>query len=129
MEAGVVRATTAFSGTAQPSGGPDNTLKDCWRSDKKLTVDIPSGTWTIPVPFIASAEGQEGAGCRVRVRLWRSANADGSTPTEITSGASVGSTVTNLQSEAASISTVTVALGALSWTAQYLFLQVALETV
>ena len=129
MAAGVVRLSSVFSGTAQPSGGPDSSLKDCFRTENKVTVDIPAGTWTVPIPFIASAAGQEGAQAAVCVRLWYSANADGSTPTEITAGATVGTTVTNLQSEAAQVSTVTISLGAVAFTAKYLFVQVALKVV
>ena len=129
MAKGVVRLAGTFSGTAQPSGGPDSTLKDCWRTENKWTVSEPAGDWTIPIPVIASAAGEEGAQVAVVVRLWYSANADGSTPTEITSGATVGTTVTALQSEAAQVSTATIALGAVSFTAKYIFLQVALKVV
>lgn len=129
LEAGVIRAPGTFSGTAQPSSGPDNTLKDCWRTQNKVTVDIPAGTWTIPVPVIAYSAIWEGATARVRVRLWQSSNADGSSATELTSGAVTGTTVTALQSEASSISTATVSLGAIVFTSKYLFVQIALETV
>ena len=128
MAAGVVRNKSTFSGTAQPSGGPDSTLKDCWRTENKWTVSEPAGNWIIPLPVIASAAGEEGAQVAVVVRLWHSDNADGSTPTEITSGATVGTTVTALQSEAAQVSAATITLGAVSFTAKYIFLQVALET-
>lgn len=128
MAGGVKRLASTFSGTAQPSSGPDSALKDCWRSENKLTVTIPAGDWTIPVPLIAESTSAEGANVRVRIRLWSSVNADGSAATELTAGAVVGTSVTTLQSEAASISTATITLGAVSFTAQYLFLQVALET-
>jgi hypothetical protein len=129
LAAGTIRATGTFTGTAQPSSGPDNTLKDCWRTRYRVTVDIPAGTWTIPVPVIASGAAKEGATMRARVRLWQTVNANGSAATELTAGVVVGSTVTNLQSEAASISTASVALGAVAFTDKYLFVQVALETV
>jgi len=129
MAKGVVRLASTFSGTAQPSGGPDSSLGDGWRTEHQWTVSKPAGTWTFPIPFIASAAGEEGAQAAVCLRMWVSDNADGSTPTEITSGATVGTTVTDLQSEAEQVSLVTISLGAVSFTAKYIFLQVALKVV
>lgn len=129
MATGVKRLPSTFSGTAQPASGPDNTLKDAWRTANTLTVDIPAGVWRFQLPLIATSTLREGATVRPRLRIWRSVNADGSSATEITAGAVTGSTVTALQSEAASISTATFEHAAQSWSGQYLFVQVALEVV
>jgi hypothetical protein len=126
MAFGSVRGNATFGGTAQPSSGPDNTLKDAWRTPTAITGDFVAGDWQFAVPFIA-VEG-EGATLRVRLRFWRSANADASGATEITAGAVVGSTVTDLQDDIPQISSGTVALGAVTLTNEYLFAQVAAET-
>lgn len=121
------RASSTFSGTAQPSGAPDNTLGDCWRSSSALSGDFATGVWTIAVPVIAvtAAAGQDG---RVRVRLWRSTSATGASATEITSGAVAGTTVTNLATGAEQLSTVTTAsITGFTLANEYLFVQVAWE--
>lgn len=121
------RASTTFSGTAQPAGNPDNSLGDCFRSTNTLSGDFATGAWTIAVPVIAvsAAAGQDG---RVRVRLWKSANATGTSPTEITAGAVAGTTVTNLATGAEQISTVTTSsITGFSMANDYLFVQIAWE--
>lgn len=130
MQFGTVRPPSVFSGTAQPSSGPDDTLKDCWRSASPLSGDFAAGTWTIRLPVIATSSATEGANVRVRARIWKSANADGSSATELTAGAVAGTSVSTLQSEAAQTSTVTFSgLAGKTLTNEYLFVQVALETV
>lgn len=121
------RASTTFSGTAQPAGNPDNSLGDCFRSTSTMSGDFATGVWTIAVPVIAvsAAAGQDG---RVRVRLWKSANATGTSPTELTSGAVAGTTVTNLTTGAEQISTVTTgSITGFSMANDYLFVQIAWE--
>lgn len=121
------RASSVFSGTAQPAGNPDNSLGDCFRSTSTMSGDFATGVWTIAIPVIAvsAAAGQDG---RVRVRLWKSANATGTSPTEITSGAVAGTTVTNLATGAEQVSTVTTgSITGFSMANEYLFVQVAWE--
>jgi hypothetical protein len=127
MEAGVIRAAETFGATPQPSGGPDNTLKDGYRTENKWTVSEPPGDWTFPIPAIAVLGA--GASVRLRIRLWVSDNADMSSPTEVTSGAVVGTSITDLQAGTASLSTCTATLGAVAFTAKYIQLQIAAETV
>jgi len=127
LDYGVERLSTTFSGTAEPAGNPDNTLGDCFRSTNVMTGDFATGVWTITVPVIAvtGASGQDG---RVRVRLWKSANATGTTPTEITSGAVVGTAVTNLATGAEQTSVATTSsITGFSMTSEYLFVQIAWE--
>ena len=119
--------STTFSGTAEPAGNPDNTLGDCFRSTNVMTGDFATGVWTITVPVIAvtGASGQDG---RVRVRLWKSANATDTTPTEITAGAVVGTAVTNLATGAEQTSVATTSsITGFSMTSEYLFVQIAWE--
>lgn len=121
------RLSSTFSGTAQPAGNPDNSLGDCFRSTSTMSGDFATGVWTIAVPVIAvsAAAGQDG---RVRVRLWKSANATGTSPTELTSGAVAGTTVTNLTTGAEQISTVTTSsITGFSMANEYLFVQIAWE--
>ena len=92
-----------------------------------MTGDFATGVWTIAVPVIAvsAASGQDG---RVRVRLWRSANATGTSPTEITAGAVAGTTVTDLTTGAEQVSTVTTSsITGFSMANEYLFVQIAWE--
>ncbi len=127
MAYGSERLSSTFSGTAQPAGNPDNSLGDCFRSTSTLSGDFATGVWTIAIPVIAvsAAAGQDG---RVRVRLWKSANATGTSPTEITSGAVAGTTVTNLTTGAEQVSTVTTgSITGFSLANEYLFVQVAWE--
>lgn len=129
MAFGSVRATDTFSGTAQPSSGPDNTLKDAWRTTSAISGTIAAGSWKMHLPCIAPLEGAEGANLRLRLRIWKSANADGSSPTEITSGTQVGSTITDLQSTSPQISSFAFTLSEITLSSDYLFVQVAAETV
>jgi hypothetical protein len=127
MAFGVERAAGTFSGTAQPSGAPDAALGDGFRTAATLNGSYAAGTWTIQVPMLAVDAA--GANLRARIRLWRSANADMSGATEITSGAVIGTTITALGTVTPQISTCTVALGTVTLTNEYLFLQVAAEIV
>jgi hypothetical protein len=119
------RGTASFSSTAQPSGGPDNALGDCFRIGP-LTGSFPAGDWNFSFAVRADSLGGTQDG-RMNVRVWKSANADGSSATEITAGATALSTVTNLTTSASQNSTGTVTLGAVSLTNEYLFIQLAWE--
>ena len=124
MAFGVERAAATFGGTAEPSSGPDTALGDCFRTPDPKSGSYAAGDWTLSLPVRAStlAAGQDG---RWRVRLWRSANADGSGATEITSGATALSEVTDIATGADSTSAGTIALGAVTLTNEYLFVQLA----
>lgn len=124
MDAQTERAASTFGATAQPDGAPDNTLGDCFRTSTTLNGSFASANWSLAFPVIAVSSGgdQDGA---IRVRLWRSANADGSGAVEMTAGASQGTGVLNLATSAEQVSTVTVNPGAETLTNEYLFVQVA----
>jgi hypothetical protein len=126
MAFGVERAASTFGGTALPNtSGPDNTLKDCFRTGP-WSGSFASGDWAFSCPVIAVDAGgtQDGA---LRVRVWRSNNADGSSATELTSDVVQLSTVTNLTTGAAQICSGNVTLGAIthSGTDYYLFFMFA----
>ena len=124
MAFGVERAAATFGATVQPSSGPDNALGDCFRTPAAQTGDYEAGNWTFAFPVRADTlgSGQDG---RVRVRLWRSANADGSGATEITAGAVELTNVTDIATGADSTSSGSVALGAVSLANEYVFVQLA----
>jgi len=123
MSAGVERAAGTFGSTQQPNGGPDNTLGDCWRSDL-LNITIPGGQWHVDIPVIAVSSGGDIAGSMF-VRLWRSANADGSSATEITAGSQVTNNASNLTTSTPQILTKVFTLGDVTLTNEYLFMQIA----
>lgn len=126
MAAGSERLASTFGGTALPgAGGPDNSLKDAIRLGP-FSGDHAAGNWAVSIPVIAVDAGgtQDGA---IRVRVWKSANADGSGATELTSGAVQLSTVTDLTTGASQTSSGNVTLGAITsgGSSYYLFFCVA----
>jgi hypothetical protein len=121
------RAAGAFAGTA-PSAGPNNTLGDCVRSESAYTGSFAGGTWTLTVPMVADSAA--GAGLRIRAKLWRSANQDGSSATQITAGWVDGTDVTDLQTGTPQNSVVSfTGLSAVTMTNEYLFVQILCEVV
>lgn len=121
------RAAATFGATAEPSGSPLGEAMDCWRISAVTTGDFSAGTWYSSLSVIAVTSGgfQDG---RANFRLWRSANADGTTATEITQGRMVGSFITALSTSVAQSSSASTQVGAFSLAGEYLFLQVAWET-
>jgi len=131
MTFGVEVPTTNFTATAQPSGAPISTggklAQDCFRSSVATTGDFSAGTWYSAASMIAvTASGS--AQDRLRTRIWRSVNVDGTGGTEITKGAMVGTTITP-QTTVANTSSASTQVGAFSLANEYLFMQCALETV
>lgn len=120
-------ATTGFTSTAQPSGSPVNLGEDCFRS-AATTGTFSAGTWYSSVSVLAVSSGgiQQGRG---RFRLWRSTNADGTGATEITQGTMIGSQVTELSTTVAQTSSASTQISALTLTNEFLFHQIAWETL
>ncbi len=120
----VKRTTSDFGASALPSSGPDNTLGDCWRSESTLTGTFASGNWSFAVSLIA-ATGSTHDG-RIRFRLYKGTDATGSGATQIGTGTSVLSAVTDLDS-AAQNTTGTVSVASTVFSGEYLFWQFAWE--
>jgi len=120
----IENATTTFAATAQPSGAPANAAEDSWRISAATTGDFSAGTWYSSLSVLAVTAGATGTG-NARFRLWRSANADGTSATEITKGAMVGGNVANLLTTVAQSSSASTQVGAFSLANEYLFLQTA----
>lgn len=121
---GVFAATLLPDGTAPLTTGAG----DCLRTTGIYTRSYDSGDWvlTARVGAVTSSSSQA---VRVRIRLWRSANADGSSATQITSAAQVGTSTTALVAGTPQNSVVTFNPGAFSLSNEYLFVQIACEVV
>lgn len=117
-----------FTVTAQPSGAPSTSAQDCYRLSAITSGSFSAGTWYSSISVIAVSSGgvQDG---RARFRLWRSANADGSSPTEITQGTMIGSRTTNLSASVAQTSSASTQISAVTLTDEYLLMQIAWETL
>jgi hypothetical protein len=121
------QAAGTFSSTAQPDGTIVTTANagDCWRTTTTYAGIFASGNWVFHACIRATVAGGTS---RARFRLFRGATGDGSSATEITSSAQVGSTVTPATGSTTD-STVTVNLGNVVVSNEYLFVQWAWETV
>lgn len=123
------RGTSSFGTTVIPQGGgasPDTTNGDGLRTTGTYTGNFASGNWTFDCTVIAVSSGGDQDG-NIGLRLWRSANADGSSATEITSVRVEGGAVTDLTTSTPQTSQATFNPGAFSLTNEYLFLQLAWE--
>jgi hypothetical protein len=123
------KAAATFGTTVQPSDSPLGSAEDCWRYGP-LTGTFSLGTWYSSASVIAVTSGGNQDG-RVRVRLWRSHNADGTVATEITAsaGVMVGSRTTNITTTVAQSSAASAQIAAFSVNGEYLFMQCAWEVL
>lgn len=126
LEANVERAASTFVGTTVPDGSLDTTLKDAFRSVDPLTGSFASGNWTFNfvVRAVTNGGAQDG---RVRFRLLKGPNANGTGATEITAAQQSASIVSNVSTSADFGSTLTLNPGAITFNNEYLFVQVAWE--
>lgn len=118
------RAATTFADTTPPSGTLDTTNGDFWISDQTYSGDFASGNWNVHFACQANTNGGAQDG-NMLCRLFRSANADGSSATEITGAAQSGGAVTNLAAGTTQVSTATFNPGAFTVTNEYLIVQIA----
>lgn len=121
----VEQAATTFVDTSPPDGTLDTTNGDFWVSPSPLTGDFASGNWNVYFAVQRNSGGGAQDG-QIRCRLFRGANQDGSSATQITSAQQTGSAVTNL-STTTQVSTVTFNPGAFSVSGEYIFIQLAWE--
>lgn len=122
----VERAASTFADTTPPDGSLDTTNGDFWVTDQTYSGDFASANWTISVCVRAQTGGDTHDGLAY-ARIFRGANQDGSGATEITSGATAGTGITNLVTSATQTSTITVNPGAFTVTNEYIFIQIAYE--
>lgn len=120
------RAAATFGTTPQPSSSPLGSGEDCWRYGPS-TGTFSAGTWYSSLSVIGVTSGGDQDG-RARFRLWRSANANATSPTELDSiGTIIGTTVTNLSTTVAQSSSGSGYIGPFFLNNEYLFLQAAWE--
>ncbi len=119
------KAATTFAAAQQPSGAPAGSADDCWRISAQTTGQFSTGTWYSSVSVIGVSSGGDHDG-RALFRVWRAANADGTSATEISSSIMTGSLIANLSTTVAQSSVASFNLASASnVTNEYLFLQVA----
>jgi hypothetical protein len=122
----VEQALATFTATTDPDGTIDTTTGDCFRSANTYTGSFASANWE--VRFAARATTATGCSGRIRCRLLRSANANGSSATEITSGQqTAGTSISSLQTGTTQTTVATFNPGAFSVTNEYIFIQLAWE--
>jgi hypothetical protein len=122
---GTERAASTFDATTYPNGTIDNaTLFDCWRTQNAYTGDFASANWTVQGAMRAVTDGGTATGV-LYVRLFRSANTNGSSATEITGAAQASATSAAIATTADTNVTITFNPGAFSVTNEYLFFQIA----
>ena len=127
MARGVERAANQHTSTAQPNGAPDNTLGDCFRIPATLDGTFAAGNWAFSFEVQGETRTTSTHDGRLRIRMWRSANQDGSSATEITSSTQTTSAYANLANSAAQTVTLTFDPGSVTLGEEYLFVQVAHE--
>lgn len=123
-------ASLFVASPAQPSGAPISVTtlaEDCWRLSGITTGQFSLGTWYSAISVIAVTNASSQAG-RVRIRLWRSSNADATGATELTAGTMIGTTTGALSTTVAATSSASTRIAASNLTNEYVFCQMAWET-
>jgi hypothetical protein len=124
-----LNASSSTHGT-ELSSAPRNSAEDCWRTvSQHPNGTYAAGTWAFTFTFNDNLTplGVTDTG-RFIVRLWKSVNADGSSATQLTSGnVKVSTAGGTIGSGAILTLTGSASLGAVTFSSEYLFLQVAFE--
>jgi hypothetical protein len=120
-------SSTSTTYQTQPSSAPAGSARDCWRSESPLSGTFAAGSWTLNLKTDISVEGN-GTQYNCAFRLWKSANADGSSATEITAGIVTGALQDDLDFIGfLSWITNTPSLAAATLSNEYLFLELSLS--
>src|SRR4030095_734972 len=108
MLAGTERASTTFSAS---DAIPTFAASASWRTENPLSGTFANTNWTFAfrVRAVTSASAQTGS---IKIRVWRSASADGNSATQLTSAVQTGTTTAALSTTVSATSTVTWAPGA-----------------
>lgn len=119
MLAGTKRASTTFTTT---DAIPTFAASACFRTENPLNGSFANTNWSLVFRIRASVvSAQTGA---IKVRVWRSANADGSGATQLTSAVLTGTTTPVLSTTVSNSSTVTWTPGGIITLAnEYLWVQ------
>lgn len=121
-------AASAFTSTTPPDGSLDTTNGDFWVSPIHAAGGTyASANWNIHFACRAQTVGGAQDG-RMRCRLFKGPNQNGSSATEITGAQQNGGLVTNLATSATQVSTATFNPGSFTVAANdYVFVQLAWE--
>lgn len=126
-QANIAAASSYIAGTSGPAKGTGvgvTTAGDSFVSPTAYSGTFAAGAWTLTVttrPTVATVTG------RLRMRVWASANADGTSARELTSGALVGSTNTQSSTTTDYAAGFTWSPGAITLTNEFLFFQIEWE--
>ena len=127
MDSQTERASSAHLTTpVQPDGAPDNTLGDCFRSENMINGTFANANWSLSFQVEGETRSTSTHDGILRIRIWKSANQNGSSPTELTGATITTTQYVNLANSAFQIITLTWSPGvAITLTDEYLFIQIA----
>jgi hypothetical protein len=111
----------ATSGPTAGTGSTNVTSGDSFITPVAYTGTFANTAWTFSWVVRALTTGAIG---RIRMRVWASVNADGSSPRELTSGTQVGSIVTVNALTTDFTSTISWSPGAITLSNEFLFFQI-----
>ena len=126
FDAATKQASGAFSSATKPASFLTGATANAFKTPAALTGDFANTSWVFTWAVRAgTASSQAG---RMRMRVFRSVNADGSAATEITGSTQVGTTSAALTTTADGTTTVTWSPGAIVTLAnEFLFFVIAWE--
>lgn len=120
---------TSNTTTPKPTGLVTGSSPNAWRSVNPYSGSFDTTAWSIKVAVRSVSNAFSGAG-RARVRVFASANADGTGARELTAATQVGTTAGPGSTSADVISTVTwTPAAAINLSNEYIFIAVAWEIV
>jgi hypothetical protein len=123
FDAGTKQTSATFAVSVKPTTLLLGTTANAFKTPAALTGVFAAGTWNFTFAVRATvASSQAGS---IRIRIFRSANADGSAATELTTGAVVGSNTAALSTTADVTTTLGRSLGAVTLSNEFLFFAAA----
>jgi len=128
MDSQTERGLADLGATPQPDGAPNNTLGDCFRSENTINGQFANANWSLSFQVEGESRSTSTTDGRLRVRIWKSANQDGSSAVELTGAVLSTTQFTDLANSAFQTITVTWSPGETkTLTNEYLFVQVAFQ--
>jgi hypothetical protein len=131
VDAGGSNPVSTTSAEPDVETGPANawysTSADCCRTSSTILGGFAAGTWSFKL-LLAQFDVAASRNVRVRIRVWRSANANGTSAVELTSSVLVGSTAALVNSSLLK-SEISWNAPGISLTNEYLFFQFGFEVV
>lgn len=121
----IERAAVTFTAGPFPDGSLDTANGDWWVIPQQ-TGSYAAGNWVVHFAARAVTAGSN-QDTRIRCRLHRGPNLNGSGATEITAGVQIGTGIVDLLTTVTQVSTVTFNPGGFSLTNEFTFIQLACE--